>query len=509
MALIAQKWYTFLAYFNKNDYFCTCIPTDKTMQKKDLLVGRKTENEQLDFIMESQEAEFVVVYGRRRVGKTFLVNTYFNNNYTFKVTGLAKKDKRKQLANFAESLKMFGNSNQKYKPKTWYEAFNMLRDVLESKKDRGKRIVFIDELPWMDTRGSNLVSALEHFWNDWAVTQNDIVLIVCGSATSWITKKILKNKGGLHNRVTQKIYLHPFCLTECKEYLVSRNIVLDDKEIAECYMVMGGIPYYLKNIRRGRSLAQNIDEMFFTEKGSLDGEFAALYASLFEKSDNYIKVVEALSTKNKGLTREEILSQSKLTNNGHFTQILQDLIDCEFIRCYKGYGKTVRQSIYQLIDPFTLFYFKFIKKNGVSDKAFWQYQLGTRTHTTWAGLAFEMLCLNHRRQIEKRLGISGIQTSVYSWTAAVDAKEGAQIDLIIKRADRIINVCEMKYYDDLYAMKRKDKEDMERRLRSFKSENAIKGALHPILVTTYGLHSNEYSRIFQQTVTLQDLFTEA
>lgn len=248
--------------------------------------------------------------------------------------------------------------------------------------------------------------------------------------------------------------------------------------------------------------------MFFKEKGSLDGEFDALYASLFDKSDNYIKVVETLSTKNKGLTREEILRHSKLNNNGHFTQILQDLIDCEFIRSYKGYGKTVRQSIYQLIDPFTLFYFKFIKKNGVSDNAFWQYQLGTRIHTTWAGLAFEILCLNHRRQIEKRLGISGIHTSVYSWSATAEAKEGAQIDLIIKRADRIVNVCEMKYYDDIFVMKKKDKDDMERKLRSFKSGTTIKGALHPILVTTYGLHNNEHSQIFQQVITFQNLFEE-
>ena len=320
-----------------------------------------------------------------------------------------------------------------------------------------------------------------------------------------MTKNILKNRGGLHNRVTQKIYVRPFTLAECKEYINSRGILMEDKEIAECYMIMGGIPFYLKNLRRGASLAQNVDEMFFMERGRLDDEFNALYASLFDKSDNYIKVVEALSSKNKGLTRDEILDATKFESNGHFTTILQNLIDCDFIRCYRGYGNKAKMGIYQLTDPFTLFYYKFIKKYGNTDKPFWQYQIGTRLHDTWAGLAFEQLCLNHHRQIEQALGIAGVTTSIYSWIAS-DEDEKAQIDLIIKRADKVINVCEMKFYDSDYTMKKKDYEDMERRVRVFRSVNNIRHAIHPVLVTTYGLKQNQYSSIFQNIVTLEDLF---
>ena len=498
----------FFLFFS--DERCNFVPKIKTfehMEKSDILIGRKKEIETLQLITESREAEFVVVYGRRRVGKTFLVNHFFQDQYAFKATGLAKKDKRKQLSNFAESLNLYGDGQKYAKPKTWFEAFSMLRHLLEKKVTDGKKkIVFIDELPWMDTRGSNLVSALEHFWNDWANTQGSLVLIICGSATSWMTKKILKNRGGLHNRVTQKVYLHPFRLAECKAYLEDRGIVMDEKDIAECYMVMGGIPYYLKNLRRGRSLAQNIDEMFFLDKGRLDGEFDALYASLFDKSENYIKVVEALSGKKKGLTREEILKATKLKDNGHFSTILKDLIDCEFIRQYKGYGKTARMSIFQLIDPFTLFYFNFIKPNGTSEKAFWQFQIGTRKHDTWAGLAFEQLCLNHHSQIEQKLGITGVQTKVFSWRTSADAEEHAQIDLIIQRADNIVNLCEMKFYDGTYAMTKKDRSDIERRVRAFKNGNKVKGAVHPVLVTTFGLRQNEYSSIFQAVVTLDDLF---
>ena len=472
-----------------------------------IMVGRRKECNSLQMVMESNEAEFVVVYGRRRVGKTFLINTYYNDSYAFKLTGLAKKSKQEQLANFHSSLIRYSKGRKYTKPRTWYEAFDMLRDLLETTTStEKKRVIFIDELPWMDTRGSNLVSALEHFWNDWASTQNDMVFIVCGSATSWITKKIVKNHGGLHNRVTKKIYLHPFTLSETKEYLLNRDIQMEDKEIAECYMIMGGIPYYLKNIRRGYSLAQNVDEMFFSDHGSLDGEFDALYASLFEKSDQYIKVVEALSEKNKGLTREELLAVTKMSNNGHFSVILQDLIDCDFIRSYRGYGNTSKNRLYQLLDPFTLFYFKFIRKFGTMEKSFWQYQVGTRLHDTWAGLAFEQLCLMHHANIEKALGISGIMTQTFSWLSSGDAKERAQIDLVIKRSDRVINVCEMKFYEDEYEMRKRDYEDMDRRIRLFRQSISERATIHPVLVTTYGLKRNEYSGIFQNVVTLSDLF---
>lgn len=475
-------------------------------QVKDILIGREAEIKHFDAIVSSKEAEFVVVYGRRRVGKTFLVNTYFDDKYTFKLTGLAKKGKREQLANFTTSLNRYANGKKYTKPRTWYEAFDKLRDLLETAQTDGKRIIFIDELPWMDSRGGNLVSALEHFWNDWAVTQNDIILIVCGSATSWMTKKILKNRGGLHNRVTQKLYIRPFTLAECKQYLNSRGILMEDKEIAECYMIMGGIPFYLKNIRRGASLSQNVDEMFFMDKGRLDDEFNALYASLFDKSENYIKVISALSSKNKGLTRGELIKATKMESGGDFTTILQDLVDCDFIRCYHGYGNKSKMGIYQLIDPFSLFYYKFIQKHRGTDKPFWQYQIGTRLHDIWAGLAFEQLCLNHHKQIEQALGISGVLTDVYSWTTPQAAEEKAQIDLIIKRADKVVNICEMKFYDGDYSMKKKDYDDIERRVRAFRTANNVRMAIHPVLVTTFGLANNQYSSIFQNTITLKDLF---
>ena len=246
--------------------------------------------------------------------------------------------------------------------------------------------------------------------------------------------------------------------------------------------------------------------MFFAEKGRLDDEFNALYASLFNKSQNYIKVVEALSSKNKGLTRDELIKATKMASSGDFSSILQDLVDCDFIRYYHSYGNKSKMGIYQLIDPFSLFYYKFIRKNAGIVKPFWQYQIGTHQHDTWAGLAFELLCLNHHKQIEQALGIAGVITNVFSWTTSQRAVDKAQIDLIIKRADKVINVCEMKFYDGDYVMKKKDYDEIERRIRAFRTAGNIRMAIHPVLVTTYGLTNNQYSSIFQNVVTLKDLF---
>lgn len=475
------------------------------MARIEKIIGRQREMNELDQILSYDEAAFVVVYGRRRVGKTFLVNNYFADKYAFKCTGISKKGKEDQLQNFAACLNRYSKGETFVTPKTWYEAFNSLRALLEKTKSTGKQVVFIDELPWMDSRGSNLVPALENFWNDWGCTQSNLVFIVCGSATSWITKKILKNHGGLHNRADHRIFIHPFTLCETRQYLQSRGVVMGDKEIAECYMIMGGIPFYLKQIQRGKSLAQNIDEIFFCKNGRLEGEYDELYASLYNTPAPYLSVVEALGTKNRGLTKEEIVAVTGMQNNGHLKEVLDNLDRCDIIRRYSSYEKQVKHSIFQLIDPFTLFHLRFICKVAKSDKEVWIHQLDSARYRTWTGLAFEQLCLLHHLQIEHKLQIAGIQTEVFAWQTQKDADEHAQIDLIIKRRDKVINVCEMKYYDDEYIFKKKDAEDLQRRIRIFKESCGIRDAIHPILVTTYGLRQNEYSSLVQRVVTLEDL----
>ena len=461
-------------------------------------VGRKEELEQLKKLYNNKKPEFVVVYGRRRVGKTFLVNQFFKDNFTFKVTGLAKKDKSAQLMNFGNALKRYG-SPLCPTPSNWIEAFESLRILVENTE--GKKVVFIDELPFMYTKRSDLIAGLEHFWNDWGCNCEDLLLIVCGSATSWITKKILKSKGGLHNRVTAKIYLRPFNLGECREYLKQAGFCYEEKDIVECYMVMGGIPYYLSLLETGLNLAQNVDRMFFRRKGKLDGEFENLYASLFDNRGPYLKVIEALSKKSCGMTRKEIQEHTKLPDGGGLTEVLSDLDDCDIIRKYSAFGKKENEAIYQLTDFYTIFYYKFIKKYGTSDKDFWTYQTSTPTHNTWAGIAFEQVCLYHHLQIEKKLGISGMMTETFSWRNA-----DAQIDMVIKRADKVINLCEMKWWDGQFTISKKYKEELENKIEAFRASLKLRRTLHLVFVTTFGLHHNEYSNMVQNEVTMHDLF---
>ncbi len=475
------------------------------------LIGRENEVSRLRQIENSGRAEFVVIYGRRRVGKTFLVNSHFNSRFTFKVTGLAKKDRKAQLANFAEALSAYGGVPYPV-PGTWTEAFASLKFLIEHSTSEGRKTIFIDELPWMDTPRSNLIAALEHFWNDWGSTRDDLLLIICGSATSWMTHKIIRNHGGLHNRLTNKIYLRQFNLHETKEYLRSVHIDFEDKDILECYMIMGGIPYYLSLLERGKSLAQNVDEMFFSRKGRLDGEFDNLYASLFDNSEKYIKVVEALSRKNKGLTRIEIIEATGLSDGGALTSILDDLDNCDLIRKYTGFDKTERQSLYQLTDFYTFFYFKFIKKYGTSSKSFWSFQLNTPVHNSWSGYAFEQLCLYHYRQIEKKLGISGILTNMSAWSSRRDAMPdgrtagGAQIDLVINRADHVVNVCEMKFWNGAYTITSKYRKELTEKIDRFRQECRIRYPIHLVMVTTYGVRQNEHSLIVHNEVTMKDMF---
>lgn len=464
------------------------------------IVGRRRECSVLSRLMKSNESEFVVVYGRRRVGKTFFINRYFNDDFAFKLTGLAEKNKEMQLQNFADALLRF-TKTQFTVPKTWFEAFNRLRNMLENKKSDKKKVVFIDELSFMDTPRSGLITALEHFWNDWASTRNDIILIICCSATSWISNKILKNHGGLHNRVTCRLYIKPFTLAETKEYIRYKGLQMEEKEIAECYMIMGGIPYYLKHLQKGKSLAQNIDSIFFRRKEGLDGEFENLYASLLKNSENYVKVIEALSSKNKGLTRKELLEKTGLIDNGHFAQILSDLDDCDFIRKYRGYGKNERQSLYQLTDFYSFFYFKFIKKYKSTDKEFWIHQINTPSYNAWAGYAFEQLCLYHYSRIENTLGISGIQTEIFAWNG-----QHAQIDLVIKRADKVINVCEIKFCESEFVITKKYRDEIVNKINAFRRENKIRWAIHLVMITANGLYPTEYSSLVQNEVFLSDLF---
>ncbi len=471
-----------------------------------MLIGRKEEQQRLLEAYESDYSEFVAVYGRRRIGKTFLIRETFDYRFTFSHTGISKKNTRVQLHEFSLSLKRQGADKTPI-PQNWHEAFDQLIMFLQKSKDE-KKVVFIDEMPWMDAPRSGFIPALEHFWNGWASARRDILLIVCGSASSWIINKILKNRGGLHNRVSTRIYLQPFTLHECEQYSEYKNLGLSRMQIAEGYMVMGGVPFYWSKLHRSKSLVQNIDSLFFTEDGEFRYEYDELFASLFSKPERYLKIIEVLCTRKAGMSREELVRLSGLKDNGQSSQMLENLTYCGFIRKFSHMGKKSKDASYQLIDNYTLFYHRFIKDYNNTDDNYWQKKIGLPEYANWTGLAFERLCLQHLRQIKERLGISGILANVHSWnTPPTEDTSGAQIDLLIDRADGIIDVCEMKYSKLPYSITSDYQENLLEKMHALATISKTRKGIHLVMITSNGIKKNKYSDIINNEVVLDDLFT--
>ncbi len=482
---------------------------------KENIIGREQEIEKLENYISSRKSEFIAIYGRRRVGKTFLVKELFENRFAFRVTGKDNVTTKEQLTSFSFAL------NDQLGIETdvtnWPEAFRLLQKALEKMTD-GTKIIFFDELPWFDTYASNFISALEHFWNDWAFYRSDIKLIACGSATTWMLNQVINSRGGLHNRITHNILLSPFKLHEVEEYFKSQGFYYERPEIIECYMAMGGVAYYLSLFENNKSVAQNIQQLCFTRGGELTEEFERLFNSLFKKADNHLAIVTALKNKGKGMTRLDLLDATGLANNGRFSQILKELEQCDFIRSYTPFGKSKKDMMYQLIDPFCLFYFKFMHNKGAFLDNHWVKMQTTAEYESWCGHAFEIVCLHHINEIVKALGIDGSINTPCSWSyrpttkvladdeADEDLKHGTQIDLLIDRSDRSISICEMKYCNGEYEISKAYDAHLAHRLKVFKKVTKTTKTLIPTFLTPHGLYNNMYARKINRQVIGNDLF---
>ena len=471
------------------------------------MIGRRAELKALRTAYESDYSEFITIYGRRHIGKTFLVNEAFGYSFAFHCAGLKGEGMARQLDNFRFSLRRHGHDGCP-RLKSWLEAFYELERFLE-RQDAGRKVVFIDEMPWMDTRKSGFLAALEGFWNGWATSRKDILLIACGSATSWIVRKINRNRGGLHNRVGIRIKLNPFTLAECEEYAHERRLGYDRLNLAECYMALGGVAYYWNQLEKGKSPEQNFNNLFFGPGDGLRLEFDELYSSLFRSPEPYMRIVMALDKRRSGLTRDEILSEIGAgSGGGKFSDMLEDLEECGFIRSFCPFGGK-NGVVYQLVDNFSLFFLQFVKGSKSRDGDYWTASVSSEVKNAWRGLAYERLCLSHIPQIKAALGISGVHTDVYSMRAegAVGAR-GAQIDLLIDRKDGIVNLCEMKYSREEYAITKEEHEKLQNRIAAFERIAGKNKSIHLTMVTTCGLAHNAYWNDVQSEVVLDDLFRE-
>jgi len=469
------------------------------------IIGRIREQAELSRFFNSGKPEFVAVTGRRRVGKTYLVREMFSQDISFYFSGSLGKNVTNayQLRSFDDTIAEFGGEG---KPASgnWAEAFGKLRQLLKTKQ-KVKQVIFIDELPWLDSPKSDFLPALDHFWNTFASARADIMLVVCGSATSWMVKNLFENKGGLHNRVTGRIRLAPFTLAESEAFFAENGVIMNRYQIAECLMVLGGVPYYLSLFEKGLGPTQNVDKLFFVESAPLKNEFYEVYRSLFRNPDRHISIVSALAKIKNGMTRDDIIQNTHIPGGGNLTRTLCELEQCGFVEKYSDFTKIKNSAYYRLIDPFTLFWLKYVNGNHSKDEYYWTNLIDDGSRRAWSGHAFELLCLRHLTQIKMKLGISGISTNVFAWRSK-SSRPGAQIDLLISRKDGVINLCEMKYSLNPITLSANDDKGLAHKRTAFLMETGTKKAIHITMVTTYGLTDKGYSASVQSEVTLDDLF---
>ena len=457
------------------------------------LIGRKNEQQTLLNLLQTTEPEMVAVVGRRRVGKTFLIRSVYDKRIDFELTGIQNATQPKQLQNFYAHLKInFGTKTPPKKPTNWLDAFLMLITLLEAQDKQEKAVVFLDELSWLATPKSGFLEALGFFWNSWASKQN-IVVVICASAASWMIEKVVYHKGGLHNRITKRIDLQPFTLHETELFLKPRGIT-DRYQMLQIYMAMGGIPHYLKEIQRGQSAIQNIDRICFSKGGLLNDEFSKLYPALFEHAENHIAIIRALSQKWKGMSRVEIVTTTKLSDGGGLTNVIEELVSCGFVSAYFPFGKKKKELLYRLTDEYSLFYLHFIENQKTQDTALWQNLSQTQTWKSWSGYAFESLCIKHLPQLKKALGISGIYTeaSAYAHKGNED-NAGIQIDLVLDRKDNVINLFEMKFYNAAWQISKSEATELRERIALFKRLSKTQKQVFLSIVSTYGVKMNDNS----------------
>lgn len=470
-----------------------------------MLIGREKEQKVLLDAYNSDESKFIAIYGRRRVGKTYLVNTLFNSKFVFSHSGVADESKDMQLKYFKESLIKYGYDCLDIDE--WNVAFRYLRELVEKSKLK-KKVIFLDELSWISTINSGFLTAFEYFWNSWACGRNDILLIVSSSTASWLLDNIIHNVGGLYNRLSYHMHLEPFTLSECLEYLLSRGFKYTHQMIVELYMCLGGIPYYYSLLDKNISVSQNIDKLFFNNNALLKNEFEYLYHSLFKNAELYIKIISTLNDKKIGLTRDEICKKLNITSNGTLTKKLSDLESCGFIRKYVKFQNKNKDALYQLIDNFSLFYFKFLKDANYQDN-YWTINMYSTKLNVWRGLAYELVCLQHIENIKFKLGISGVSTNVCSWFCKENEDEGyfgSQIDLLIVRSDKVIHLCEIKYSKGKYIINKETYNNILNKISDLSLFVKSKYTILLTFVTSEGIQNNSYSNDISKVITSDDLF---
>ena len=476
------------------------------------LIGREDEIKVLERLYKSKSAEFLAVYGRRRVGKTFLITQHFKNKGVFfEVTGTPNATTQEQLSNFHDELCSLFNKKTK-RPKTWSEAFLQLKEAIKEIHSSQKVIIFLDELPWLAPKRSRFLQALDYYWNRHFSRMPNVLLIVCGSSAFWMVSQIINNKGGLYGRLSAHLRITPFSLGTTEQYLQSRGIDLPRSQVCEIYMVTGGVPKYLSFLEPGQSAAQSIHSLCFTPQSPLVGEFYKLYHSLFKNPAPHFLIVQTLAKKHYGLTRLSLLQETKLKNTGRTSEVLTELVESGLIGLKPEMGKKAREVRYYLSDEYSLFYLHWIEPvkmnilQGVDANYWLQYQ-NTQSWRIWAGYAFENLCFKHLPKIKEALHIGAVTTTASYWKSLKNGKKEIEIDLVIDRADQSINLCEIKYYRDSFEMDSSYAKEILLKKEIFRKRTHTRKALFMTLITSCkAIQNPAYLSCIETQVNLEALF---
>lgn len=468
------------------------------------IIGRIAEQMILKTAFENDKSELIALYGRRRIGKTFLIREYYKSSIVFEVTGLFSGNLNDQLENFTKEIKKRTKKLNADTPTSWLDAFTKLEAYIDSLQSTKKKVVFIDEFPWMATARSKFLMAFENFWNTYCSKRDDLIVVICGSAASYMVQKIIKNKGGLHNRITRKIRLLPFNLLETELFLTKKGIKFTRYDIVQIYMILGGVPHYLEKIQKGLSVPQNIDSLCFCKDGVLNDEFNNLYVSLFDNSERHMLIIKTLASINKGITRNELIDKSGIPSGGDFSLKLEELIESGFVSEYPYYQNKKQLTLYRLTDEYSKFYLKFMDRNKYGAAGTWQRLSTSHSYHSWSGFVFESLCLKHIQQIKKSLRIDVIYSVNSCWF-----NENAQVDLLIDRDDNVMNLCEMKFYNAPYTIDKKHYLNLKNKLSELRKETKTRKNIFITMLTTYGIVDNKYSKeLVQNTLDINSLFVD-
>lgn len=485
--------------------------------ERNKIIGRENEQEILKRALASNHAEFIALFGRRRVGKSFLVTQYFSgkNCIFFYITGIKNGSYKKQLRQFTNIISdVFYNGAELKLKNNWLDTFEMLTSSIKKTPNDKKIVIFMDEFPWMVTRRSGLLEAVDYYWNRFWVHDRRIKLIICGSSASWIINNIINNQGGLHNRITYQINLDVFNLKETKSYLHKSGIKLNDRQITQIYMVTGGVPFYLSKIEKGISAAQVIEKLAFSKNCILLNEFDNLFSSLFYSYNEYIKTIRMIAKHRYGVGQEELLTtlgKSKAGMGG--LRILDDLEKAGFIISFKPHFHKKKGIYYKVIDEYISFYLNWIEpiKNTLLvrslEQDYWEKQQYLAKWHSWAGYAFEALCYKHLPQIRKALHLNSSSIPNTWRYAPRKGEKGAQIDLLFDRSDESITICEIKYSNQPFAIDKQYYNNLLNKIEVFKKITRTTKQIFTALISANGLKPTIYSEhLISDVVTLKDLF---